>query len=135
MARRESIAVARSTTPRRRVLVFSPDKDLATSLSMLLEGQYSIVCETRVENLGQRIRQNSLSLLLIDLSTFPGDIRLVLEILNLSRDSLPVVVLHVFQRKVPELEEEIRGISDLVLYKPLEVDTIGEAIKTLLETE
>jgi len=103
----------------RRILVFSPDKDLANSLSLLLEGQYAIVCETKVENLGNRIRQNALSLLLIDLSSFPGDIRKVLEILSMSNSITPIVMLHVFQRRVPELE----------------VDAIGQAITTLLETE
>ncbi len=101
----------------------------------MLEGLYFIVCETEVKNLEHRIRKNVLSLLLIDLSSFPDDIRHVVKVVSSSRNSTPVVALHVFQRRIPELEDEIREFSDLVLYKPLDVDAIGRAITTLLETE
>ncbi|MEX0601860.1 MAG: hypothetical protein WD295_00880 [Bacteroidota bacterium] len=119
-------------TGKKRVFVFSPDADLARSLSMLLEGHFEIVCETRIEALGQRIVSASPALLLIDLFAFPKDIFRVLHILRGWDRRIPTIVLHVYQRRNPEVERAIWSAADLVLYKPLDVDEIGRSITSIL---
>ncbi len=59
---------------RKKVLVFSPDATLAKSLSLLLENQYEIACETQLEHLKATIGTASPALLLVDLFSFPSDI-------------------------------------------------------------
>lgn len=119
-------------SPKKRILVFSPDQDLAKSLSLLLEGTFEIICETQTELLCEKIKKASPSLFLIDLFSFPKDIMRVLDIIKISAPDVPTITLHVFQRRIPEVEAAIQEVSDLVLYKPLEVDAIGEAVTRLI---
>jgi len=121
-----------ATAGKSSILVFSPDRDLANSLSMLLEGQFSIVCETRLEELETRIEKSGPSLLLIDLFSLPTDILKMLHVLQHLPHRIPTIVLHVYRLKNQEMERSIAELADLVLYKPLEVEEIGSAITRVL---
>lgn len=117
---------------RDKILVFSPDGDLARSLSMLLEGSFEIVCETRLDDLKALIANARPALLLIDLYSYPRDISKVLSVLKTHGNQIPIIILHVFQQRNPQIEAEIRSSADLVLYKPLDVEEIGDSITRLL---
>jgi|WetSurSiteA1Bulk_404760.scaffolds.fasta_scaffold24857_2 DNA-binding NtrC family response regulator len=117
---------------RKRILVFSPDRDLAESLSLLLEGNFEIVRETSIELLPGLISSTHPALLLIDLFSFPSDILKVLEIIRSSRKTIPIIILHVYQQRNPSVEDAIQKAADLVLFKPVEVDEIGNSITKLL---
>ena len=114
------------------ILVFSPDRDLASSLSMLLEGQFSIVCETRFDDLKARIEETDPSLLLIDLFSLPADIVRMLYVLRDLPRRIPTIVLHVYRLKNQEMEQSINELADLVLYKPIDVEQIGSAVTRIL---
>jgi len=120
------------TELREKILVFSPDKDLAGSLSMLLEGNFEIVCETRLDLLRELIDAARPALLLIDLFSYPRDISKVLNVLTKHGNTIPSIILHVFQQHNPQIEADIRKSADLVLYKPLDVEEIGKSITQLL---
>ena len=118
---------------RQKVLVFSPDSDLAKSLSMLLENQFEIVCETKLENLAKRIGAALPAIMLIDLYAFPSDILKETQIIRGSRTNIPIILLRAYRPLSKEVESAIRDVADLVLYKPLEVNSVAEAIHKLLE--
>jgi len=118
---------------RKRILVFSPDRDLAESLSLLLEGNFEIVRETSIQSLQELISSSHPALLLIDLFSFPSDILKVLDIIGSSRKTIPIIILHVYQLRNPAMEEAIQKAADLVLFKPVDVDEIGSSITRLLE--
>lgn len=117
---------------RKRILVFSPDRDLAESISLLLEGNFEIVRETSIQSLQELISSSHPALLLIDLFSFPSDILKVLDIIESSRKTIPIIILHVYQQRNPAMEDAIQKAADLVLFKPVDVDEIGSSITRLL---
>lgn len=118
---------------RKKVLVFSPDVALAKSLSLLLEDQYEIACETQLENLNATIGIASPELLLVDLFAFPSDILKEINILRTSRLKVPLVLLRVYRQLAPEIEETIRDLADFVFYKPFDVNAVADAVHKLLD--
>ena len=129
-------AKAKSGLPvdeRKRILVFSPDRDLAESLSLLLEGNFEIVRETSLQCLREVISSTHPALLLIDLFSFPSDILKVLDVIRSSRETIPIIILHVYQQRNPTMEDAIQKAANLVLFKPVDVDEIGSSITRLLE--
>jgi DNA-binding NtrC family response regulator len=125
----------KSKAARTRILVFSPDPDLARSLSLLLEDRFEIACEIQLENLKKAILANAPALLLIDLFSFPSDILREVNVLRATQVKIPVVLLRVYRQLSPELEEKIRDLADLVLYKPFDVNVVADAIYRLLDVE
>ena len=117
---------------RKKVLVFSPDVALAKSLSLLLEDQYEIACETQIDNLKGTIGNASPGLLLVDLFAFPSDILKEINVLRTSRLRVPVIILRVYRELNPELEETIRDLADFVFYKPFDVNAVADAVHKLL---
>lgn len=134
-------ATIKSTSPeqllprdgRKKVLVFSPDATLAKSLSLLLEDQYEIACETQLDNLKATIGLASPALLLVDLFSFPSDILKEVTVLRTSRLKIPVVMLRVYRQLAPEIEETIRDLADFVFYKPFDVNAVADAVHKLLD--
>ncbi len=118
---------------RKKVLVFSPDVALAKSLSLLLENQYEIACETQLEKLNATIGTASPALLLVDLYSFPSDILREVNVLRTSCLKVPVVLLRVYRQLGPEIEESIRDLADFVFYKPFDVNAVADAVHKLLD--
>jgi DNA-binding NtrC family response regulator len=118
---------------RKKVLVFSPDVALAKSLSLLLEDQYEIACETQLDNLKATIGTASPALLLVDLFAFPSDILREVTVLRTSRLKVPVVLLRVYRQLGSEIEETIRDLADFVFYKPFDVNAVADAVHKLLD--
>lgn len=123
-----------STMKAKTVLVFSPDADLAKSLSLLLEERFTVVCETKLENLRQRIDTSAPAVLVIDLFAFPSDIVKETEIVRGGRKKIPVVLLRIHRLLNPDVEEAIGNVADVVLYKPLDGNSVDDAIQRLLKT-
>jgi DNA-binding NtrC family response regulator len=118
---------------KKKVLVFSPDVALAKSLSLLLEDQYEIACETQLENLKAAIGSASPVLLLVDLFSFPSDILREVNVLRTSRLKIPVVLLRVYRQLAPDIEESIRDLADFVFYKPFDVNAVADAVHKLID--
>lgn len=117
---------------KKKVLVFSPDAALAKSLSLLLEDQYEIACETQIDNLNAAIGTSSPVLLLVDLYSFPSDILREVNVLRTCGLKVPVVLLRVYRQLSPEIEEVIRDLADFVFYKPFDANAVADAVHTLL---
>ena len=118
---------------RKRVLVFSPDSDLARFLLLNLEDEFQIVREHQLEHFEQAVKEILPDLILIDLFTFPADILKQLDIVRRMASSVPVIALRAYMSLAPELNKSIDDMVDAVFYKPADVDLVTQAIKDLLK--
>jgi len=114
------------------ILIFSPDPDIAKSLAMLLEENYTIEAETNLGMLEEHINRLDPPLLLVDLYPLPPDILRTVEVLKRRKNKNPVVMFHVFRNSRPEIETAIRGVSDLILYKPINAELVSELVSVLM---
>lgn len=114
------------------LLVFSPDPDVARSLTMLLEDHYDVESETDLARLEDHANRLNPPVLLVDLHPFPPEILRAVEVLRRRRGSYPVIMIHVFRNTRPEIEQAIRTVSDIVLYKPINTDLLVELISVLM---
>ncbi|MEX1276109.1 MAG: hypothetical protein WEE20_09255 [Bacteroidota bacterium] len=115
------------------VLVFSPDPDLARSLSLLLEEEFKIVCVTQLEQLLSRIEADAPTVMIIDLFAFPSDVIRELRVLQTSGRRIPIIVLRIKRLMSIEVEQTIREIAETVLFKPLEGSSVADAIHRVLD--
>ncbi len=117
---------------RKKILVFSPDRDLAQSLSMLFENHFEITCETSMGNLGKRITSVAPDLLIVDLHTFSSDVMLELNIVESSCAKVPVVILRAYNRLRSDVEEMVQRTAKVVFYKPFNAEEVVRSIHSML---
>ena len=126
-------AVLNSTVSRKRVLVFSPDADLARFLLLNLEDKFQIVREHRLEHFKQAVKEILPDLILIDLFAFSTDIIKQLDIMHRMAGIVPIIALRDYMSLTPELNKSIDDLTDVVFYKPVDVELITQAIEDLLK--
>jgi DNA-binding NtrC family response regulator len=117
---------------KKRVLVFSPDADLARFLLLNIEDRFQIIRECRLENFEYNINEISPDLVLIDLFTFSADILKQLDILNRTAASIPIIALRAYMSLTPEINKLIDELTDIVFYKPVDIELVTQAIEDLL---
>jgi DNA-binding NtrC family response regulator len=118
---------------RKRVLVFSPDLDLARFLLLNLEDKFQIVREHRLEHFEQAVKEIVPDLILIDLFTFSTDIIKQLDIVRRMASAVPIIALRAYMSLAPEMNKSIDELTDTVFYKPVDVELITQAIEDLLK--
>jgi len=122
-----------ATMIKKRVLVFSPDADLARFLLMNLEDRFQIIREHRLEQFEQAIKEISPDLVLIDLFTFSIDIVKQLDIIRRTAVTVPIIALRAYMSLTPEINKSIDDLADIVFYKPVDGELITQAIEDLLK--
>jgi DNA-binding NtrC family response regulator len=122
-----------STVFQKRVLVFSPDADLARVLLLNLEDKFQIVREHRLEQFEQAVKEILPDLILIDLFTFSTDIIKQLDIVRRMKSAVPIIALRAYMSLTPEMNKSIDDLTDAVFYKPVDVELITQAIEDLLK--
>lgn len=123
------------TKAQRKILVFSPDPDVAQSLKLLLEDKSEVSCETQLFALRNRLEKESPALLLVDLFPLPTDIIKTITLLKSVERTFPVVFLYVYRSWKPEVEKAIRELSGTILYKPIDAGEVASLITDLLTAE
>jgi DNA-binding NtrC family response regulator len=118
---------------KKKILVFSPDRDLAQSLSLLFENHFEISCETSMGNLGKRIASFAPALLIADLHTFSSDVMLELSIVETSCVKVPVVILRAYNRLRSDVEEMVQRTAQVIFYKPFNAEEVVRSIHSLLK--
>jgi DNA-binding NtrC family response regulator len=126
-------AAPNATVSRKRVLVFSPDSDLARFLLLNLEDEFQIVREHRLEDFEQAVKEILPDLILIDLFTFSSDIIKQLDIVQRTANTIPIIALRAYMSLTPEMNKSIDDLTDAVFYKPVDVELITQAIEDLLK--
>ncbi|HVN47657.1 MAG TPA: hypothetical protein VMU30_02430 [Bacteroidota bacterium] len=119
---------------RRRVLIFSPDPDLARCLLLNLEDRFQIIREHTLNNFSEAIRQAAPHGILLDLCTLPEDISKQLQVLNRIANNIPVIVLRAYRALPPEINTIIDLLAAEIFYKPVDVALITQAIEDRLKS-
>ncbi len=117
---------------RKRILVFSPDVDVASSLTLLLADRFEVACESNLERMKARLADWKPALVLADVHPLPQDIVKLVDILKTKPHGTFVLLLHVFRNWAPTIEAAIRSAADFVFYKPVNVEVIATLITDLL---
>ena len=120
------------TEMRKRVLVFSPDVDLASTLVGWLENRLTVDRSTTLTDLVRRVREERPDLLLVDLSAFSSDVEEQLAAVRSLDGSIPLIVLRAYVSLPKTLSDAIVEAADLVFYKPIDVDIVSKSIEDLL---
>lgn len=119
----------------KRILIFSPDPDLAKSIALLLERQYEIDYVTRLEYLRERIGTTGPDLMLIDLFSFQGEIAKLLVVLQSTRLSKPIIFLRGYRHWMSEIEDGIQQLGTIVFYKPVDILLVADAINRIVDEQ
>lgn len=115
---------------RQRLLIFSPDEDLAHSLTLLLEDRYEVVKVTQLERLGQRLKETSPALLLVDLFSTAQDGLKQLLYLERLRPTVPLILLRAY-RSNTLMDDAIKRLNAYVFYKPVNIDMVVDLVQDL----
>jgi DNA-binding NtrC family response regulator len=129
----KSHPVPSTTACKKCVLVFSPDADLARFLLLNLEDRFQIIREHRLEHFEKAMKEISPDLVLIDLFTFSNDIVKQLDIIHRAAVAVPIIALRAYMTLTPEMNKSIDELTDIVFYKPVDVELITQAIEDLLK--
>jgi DNA-binding NtrC family response regulator len=127
--------VLTQASKKKRILVFSPDRDLAQSLSLLFENHFEISCETSMGNLGKRITSFAPALVIVDLHTFSSDVMLELSIVESNCVKVPVVILRAYNRLRSDVEEMVQRTAQVIFYKPFNAEEVVRSIHNLLKVD
>jgi DNA-binding NtrC family response regulator len=126
---------AQSKKARKKIFVFSPDRDLAQSLSMLFENHFEISVETSMGSLSGQIAAVGPDLVIVDLHTFSSDVMLELNIVESCCSKMPVVILRAYNRLRSDVEEMVQRAAKVVFYKPFNAEEVVRSIHALLSVE
>jgi DNA-binding NtrC family response regulator len=132
-ANTEAVGKQLSNAARKRVLVFSPDSDLAKVLLLNLEDKFQIVREHCLEKFEEGIRQIEPELILVDLFTFPDDIIKQIGVIKRTSVNVPIIALRAYMSLTPEINASIDEFADVLFYKPVDVELVTQAIESFLK--
>lgn len=118
---------------KKRILVFSPDVDVATSLTLFLEDRFDVACESELDSFKEKLSTWHPAIILADVHPLPADIMKLVEILKGKPNGSMVILLHVYRNWAPDIETAIRTVGDFVFYKPVNVEMIANLISDLVE--
>jgi DNA-binding NtrC family response regulator len=118
---------------KKRVLVFSPDADLAQVLLLNLEDRFQIIREHCLERFEEAILNMPPDLVLIDMYTFSDNIIKQLNIMRRTVGNIPVIAMRAYVPLTPEADKLIEELSDVLFYKPVDVELVTQAIEDLLK--
>ena len=119
----------------KRVLIFSPDADLARTLVLILEDRFHITRETTLPGLTAALEKETPDLVLVDLFTFSEDVRRVLDVLKEKAASIPLIMLRGYIPLRADVNEAVDAMGSKVFYKPVDVELVSQAIEHLLRTD
>ena len=112
---------------KKMILIHSADKDMAKSLSSLLQDQYGIILTQTAEEFSLQRNNTCISLLVVDVERSIPELLAEFE-LRRQASSAPIIVLYAYRQGQPEWEKKIRLSANEILYKPVPTEKILEAI-------
>ena len=113
-----------------RILIFSPDADLANSLKLLLEECCDVALETRLDRLEQGLRETSPTFLLVDLFSTAQDGLSQLLFLERLKVTMPVILMRTYRSSVA-IDDAIKRLGAHVFYKPVNVEAVVDLVQEL----
>jgi CheY-like chemotaxis protein len=86
-----------------------------------------------LEHFKQAVKEILPDLILIDLFAFSTDIIKQLDIMRRMAGIVPIIALRDYMSLTPEMNKSIDDLTDVVFYKPVDVELITQAIEDLLK--
>lgn len=108
---------------------------MSKSLSILLQNQFDVVTTETVEDLGLQRNNKCVSLLVVDLERSIPSLLGEFEFRRLQNSDAPIIVLYAFRQGKPEWEKRIRSLANQVLYKPVQIEQILDAIAVEIDLQ
>lgn len=110
------------------ILLHSPDRDLTKSLSFLLQEKFSIITTQCIDDLRRSRTDATITLVVADLEKMVPQILEEFQRWRREGNLVPIIGLYAYRQKEPSLEHSIRMIVREVLYKPVPIDHVLNAI-------
>lgn len=111
-----------------KILIYSPDVDLCNSISMLLQPEYEIKYLT----ISLNDVETDTDILIVDVPVSDGGLIKNLERIKSKQPNIKILLLYVYKIYDREKEEMYKAYSDILLYKPIEVNQLIFAVKNLI---
>lgn len=132
LSKKESIADEKtSLNANNTVLLFSPDLDLCTSLTLLLQNRFRIVTTTQFEFVHKIVDTLKPHILIADLT--PSE-KLVDSISRLKTDvpSLKIILFLDSWINYKKIESSLMKIADAIFYQPIDLIEINKKLDLLI---
>jgi DNA-binding NtrC family response regulator len=120
--------LAESIKNKRTILIHSADRDLTKSLMILLQEDYNIITTETPEQISIQRGNKNISLLVVDLEKSIPELLKEFETRRNNSCDAPIVVLYAFRQSKMGWESSIRRLANQLLYKPVPIDQILNAI-------
>jgi DNA-binding NarL/FixJ family response regulator len=116
---------------KKTLLIYSPDVNFCSSLSMLFQESYDVVTTTSIGAVNEYAGEHAADLVLID--AVPTE-KLIerLDRLKEASPSTAVIMLYVYSAREKTLDATIRNHVNSVFYKPVEMTAVSQRIQELL---
>ena len=116
---------------KKTILIYSPDLNFCFSLSMLFQDRYNVVTTTNPGMLEAFVGNYSADLVIVDAVPTERMIERLNGLKGLNQ-SLPIIMLYVYNSRDVSLDKVAREHVDSVFYKPFEVGAVSKRIEELL---
>lgn len=119
---------------KKTILIYSPDLNFCFSLSMLFQDRYNVITTTNPGMLETFVAHYSADLIIVDAVPSAKMATRLVELRKLN-NSLPIIMLYVYNAKEAQLDQQIRSNVDSVFYKPFDLAAVSKRIDELLPRE
>jgi DNA-binding response OmpR family regulator len=115
----------------KRILFYSPDKDLCETMIMFFNTEYNITTTSNFEEIVNIISHSDYALIVID-SELNERMDKLCEGIKNSFPTLPIILTYVCTNKCHQLESRIKQHTDAIFYKPIDIREVSLKISSLI---
>jgi DNA-binding response OmpR family regulator len=113
------------------IIIYSPDKDLNVSLSMVLQDFFNVITTEDIETLAEYTALHKADLVIAD-ATPTEALRRRFEKLKEAQRRLRIIMIYVSQFTEKEMKKQFEKVVDEVFYKPIELSELIDSINVML---
>lgn len=117
---------------KKRILIYSQDKDFCASLTLLFEDEFDVISSSSLSELAGKIESRQADLLIADSPSRMREIYRGIEDIKKREPSLPIVLLSVYRFENKDLEINFRRFVDTLIYKPIDISQLSRTVHSLL---
>ncbi len=117
---------------KKRILIYSQDKDFSASLTLLFEDEYDVISTSSLSELVEKVKSRQADLLIADSPSRMREIYRDIEDIKKQEPSLHVVLLSVYRSENKDLEINFRLFVDTLIYKPIDITQLSRTVRSLL---
>ncbi len=123
--------ILREKAALKTIIIYSPDKDLNVSLSMVLQDFFNVITTEDIETLAEYAALHKADLVIAD-ATPTEALRRRFEKLKEAQRRLRIIMIYVSQFTEKEMKKQFEKVVDEVFYKPIELSELIDSINVML---